>query len=506
MNGEERKFLDLDQVCEQILSDEDRAMFNEAIRCYSVGSHRAAVILAWCVTADCLRRRIDELALEGDGVAQQAQTELGAVEGQAVYEENLIAQAKKCDLFDDYEEKCLRFARDTRSKCAHPTGVVPAAETVRHILHGCSQIVLCREGYRGMSFIKSFLQTRLADRHLFPDANRIPDVCRNYYSRVPDRLKPQFAACSLDAFRQNKTAVWRENWLHFVREMLRDSDASQASRIVAKLQPFEAEDMQQYAVLVGIDGRADELWDEQVRNRARAHLRDALKLGIPDAFVFSSWANLCVYELDADDKALLEDRLAVIADLLSQHDGVLRAKRETVLDLLLTCIQNGLTREPSLRACTALLSSELCSVENGQTAELIEEFIKSDWTDEPVRAILQATNEWTDALLVSLLRKTEDYLLECTEQQPDDVLVLFEAASTLLKRNPTLLPSEFESGISKFAKREVSFEWSDKDSETWISFTGQIDLIRSRYGSELPLLLALQLDDPEEEEDSGEET
>ena len=64
MITEDRKFLDLDHVCDQIVSQDDRAMFNEAIRCYQIGSHRAAVILAWCVTADCLYRRIDELANE----------------------------------------------------------------------------------------------------------------------------------------------------------------------------------------------------------------------------------------------------------------------------------------------------------------------------------------------------------------------------------------------------------------------------------------------------------
>ena len=185
MITEDRKFLDLDHVCDQIVSQDDRAMFNEAIRCYQIGSHRAAVILAWCVTADCLYRRIDDLANEGDGVAQQARNDLRSVVGQACYEENLIVQAKKCELFDDYEEKCLRFARDTRSKCAHPTGVIPSAEAVRNIFHICSQTVLCRDGYRGMSFVRQFVQSKLDDRHLFTDKNRVQEACRYYFGMVP---------------------------------------------------------------------------------------------------------------------------------------------------------------------------------------------------------------------------------------------------------------------------------------------------------------------------------
>ena len=167
MITEDRKFLDLDHVCDEIISQDDRAMFSEAIRCYQIGSHRAAIILAWCVTADCLYRRIDELATEGDGGS--ALNDLKQHLGTAKYEEQLISQAKKCDLFDDYEEKCLRFARDTRSKCAHPTGVIPSAEAVRNILHICSQTVLCREGYRGISFVTQFVKIKLDDRHIFSE-------------------------------------------------------------------------------------------------------------------------------------------------------------------------------------------------------------------------------------------------------------------------------------------------------------------------------------------------
>lgn len=81
---EERRFLDLDHICDQIIDDSDRNMFNEAIRCYQIGSHRAAVILAWSVTADCLFRRIGDLAAENDGGAQAAKTALHAVENTAV--------------------------------------------------------------------------------------------------------------------------------------------------------------------------------------------------------------------------------------------------------------------------------------------------------------------------------------------------------------------------------------------------------------------------------------
>ena len=64
MFREAQKFLDLDMMGQAIVDEGDRSLFQEAVQCYQIGSHRAAVILTWCATADCLRRRIDDLALE----------------------------------------------------------------------------------------------------------------------------------------------------------------------------------------------------------------------------------------------------------------------------------------------------------------------------------------------------------------------------------------------------------------------------------------------------------
>ena len=111
MLREAQKFLDLDMMGQVIIDEGDRGLFHEAVQCYQIGSHRAAVILTWCATADCLRRRIYGLALEGDALAQQLRDDLRAIEGQSYYEEKLITAARKCELIDDYEERALRFAR-----------------------------------------------------------------------------------------------------------------------------------------------------------------------------------------------------------------------------------------------------------------------------------------------------------------------------------------------------------------------------------------------------------
>ena len=113
---EARKFLDLDMVAEQIRDAGDQAMFREAVQCYHIGSYRAAVILVWIATTNCLYRFLEHLHNEGDGVASQAFRTVNDHRDKSTYEETLVTQCRKCELLSDYEERCLKFIRDTRNK------------------------------------------------------------------------------------------------------------------------------------------------------------------------------------------------------------------------------------------------------------------------------------------------------------------------------------------------------------------------------------------------------
>lgn len=498
MFNEDRKFLDLDHLCDQIISQDDRAMFDEAIKCYQIGSHRAAVILAWCVTADCLYRRIDELANEGDGIAQQARAELTRFEGTASYEEKLISEAKKCELFDDYEQKCLRFVRDTRSKCAHPTGVIPSAEAVRNIFHICSQTVLCRDGYRGMSYIRHFVQTKLADRYLFNDKNRIEEACRYYFAKVPQRIQPQFAACSAEHVRSGVNTIWKNNALCFFRELITNSPDELALKIAQKFQPIESIDNTLYSVFVGIDPR-ETLWDEHTRTQAKAHLRDALKTGIVDSNVFYSFANLCVSsELETDDKDLFKDRFSIFAENISQHASLLDRRSLEIQSIIVESIKDDQYRQRIFRGMTWLVPGRLFMQESEEAEQFINELIESDWQEDDIRELFLISTDWSDLLKVHLLRKSERFLQECSEDFPDDIIQLFEVANSLLVSNPSILPNEFEVSLKRIVEKDQSVVWFEEEGTAYRSFIGQIDLIRTQHGAHLPILSALALPDIED--------
>lgn len=504
MITEDRKFLDLDHVCDQILSQDDRAMFNEAIRCYQIGSHRAAVILAWCVTADCLYRRIDELANEGDGVAQQARSDLQGVVGTACYEENLITQAKKCELFDDYEEKCLRFSRDTRSKCAHPTGVIPSAEAVRNIFHICSQTVLCREVYRGMSFVRQFVQSKLDDRHLFTDKNRAHEACRYYFGKVPERIRPQFAACSAEHIRNGVSVQWKQNALRFFKVLLSNSPDDLALKISQKFQPIEVTDRTLYSVFVGIDKR-ETLWDLHARSQAKAHLRDALKAGKIDSYEFDAYANLCTScEFEKEDKELFKERFSLIAEHLSRHSLLISHRRSDLLALILEAMKDSVHCYQILKGVQWLVEGDLFTQDSEEIEQFIDEIIESDWREESVSELFLRCADWSDILKVYLLKKTERFLEECSEDFPDDIVQLFDTANSLIASNPSILPSEFELAVKRIIDEEQHVAWFDEKGAAYRTFIGQIDLIRTQHGVHLPTLSALVLPEPEPE-DLGED-
>lgn len=509
MITEDRKFLDLDYVCDQILNQDDRSMFSEAVCCYQIGSHRAAVILAWCATADCLQRRINDLVSEGDGTAQEALKKLRRVKGKSSYEENLITQAKECELFDEYEEKGLRFARDMRSKCAHPTGAVPSAEAVRHVLHICSQTVLCREGYRGMFFIKNFMQTKIDDRHLFSNRNHVSEICKYYFDKVPERIRPQFAALFVEQVQNgsvwnNCNPYWKENAINFFRELISSSTPDLARKITQKFQSIESTDRLLFSVLVGLDP-IENIWDNLTRIQAKAHLRDSLSSGKVDEYIFQSYATLCsIVEFDEDDKELFKERFSPFSEYLSQHTLLQKNRRTELFSIINDAIKDNALKQQTMKGISWLVSAELFSQEADELDQFVEELIESDWREEALSELFIMSSGWSDSLKNSFLKYSEKFLSECSEDYPDDVLVIFDIANRLLSENPLLIPPQFESTVKRLIGGDIKIDWFEEKGVAWRNFIGQVDLIRSRHSTYLPVLLNLTLPDLDKVEDPDE--
>lgn len=482
MEAEDRKFLDLDHVCDEIANSADRAMFSEAIRCYQIGSHRAAVILAWSVTTECLSRRIEELATENDGAAQKSRSLLTHHIGKATYEETLITQAYDCSLIDEYEGKCLRFSRDIRSKCAHPTGVIPSAEAVRNIFHICSQTVLCREGYRGLSFVKSFIETSLSDTHIFSVDSKQSEICRYYMKKVPERLYPQFGDHAARHMRNCTTsAQWKSNTLVFFRHLLFDSDTSITTMISRKLNNISAVDQIFLAQLIGTDTRGN-AWDAMERSHAKITLRTLLKTGSTDENVFLSYATICAIDgLDANDLEVCKERLHFAAKRFAKHSLFVENQANEFLSILRTSLESQIDRNRGFGVLAEISSTPIFHSSPEDTDAIIDHLIASNWQEDGVAAFLGECNNWHTPLMISFLVKSEAYFLECSEDIPEDIFVPFEVVTALLRSAPNYLPREFEQTLSAIVNNDISISWARERGECYRAFLGQVNVLKTQY-------------------------
>ena len=490
------------------IRDRDRSLFLEAVQCYQIGSHRAAVILAWCATADCLKRRIDDLATEGDAQAQQSQADLGAVHGQACYEENLIACARKCELLDDFDEKSLRFARDTRSQCAHPTGVIPSAEAVRHILHVCTQNVLCRRGYRGASFIRDLVNVQFDDKHFLPNDNKVQEHCHTIVQKVPVRLWSQFARIAAQVRPGPPAEVWQKNAIAFFRVLIASADDAVATHIAAALQGFEAASPDFFALLVGIDRRVAQFWDAQKRAQARARLL-ALSAARITAESVHSWSMICAADgFEDGDKELLRQKWGSIGRHLAAETELLTKRKDDLLTLLQNSLLDEDKEEQAIVGLGHLLGGILFDEDSDALQVIVETIIERFARDARYRRLLNQFGDWTAALLSKLLALGELFLDECSDENPEDVAILLDAAKELARRSPASIPTGFDGLLNQVLGGELQPDWHSDESAAGTLFRGRLKLLLEQDGDAFPSVdrdLLPQSTGSESSEDSDDE-
>jgi hypothetical protein len=135
----------------------------------------------------------------------------------------------------------------------------------------------------------------------------------------------------------------------------------------------------------------------------------------------------------------------------------------------------------------------------------IEALIRGNWQDENISKTWQSANSWSVYLQTALLKKAEHYLFECSEDTPDDLLVVFEVVESLIKRAPNVLPDEFESTIKKIIDHDPKPSWFEERGKAFRAFIGQIKLLQTRHSSILTIIATLTLPDlPLETEDEEE--
>jgi len=484
---EEQKFLDLDLVAQQIPNVHDRSLFQEAVNCYYAGSHRAAAILAWYAAANCLKRRIFELRLDGDGEARDVAKDLtppNEGDSQTGEEVALLNGARKCELIDDFECKSLHYARDMRNKCAHPTGVVPSAEGIRHVLFICSQYVLNRMGYRGLAYIRDVVTVQFDDASFLANESMSEAHCKEIISRVPLRLWSQFIKIAVEE-RSSHSDIWRRNAWTFFHHLLLSADDAAVVDLAGSMQGFESTAPEFFASLVGLDARTARYWGSQKRAQIRNRLRVSSAVRIQPEDIHS-WATICAQDgLEEADIELLRTRFTIFARHIKSESDFLAARRSELVQMVA-----GLVREDSIPSMAAsgcihlfpsaafdrIDTSDAEKIDTWKTAisSIIADVVSKFTRDEKYRELIEKVREWNSTLLSQLLESASAYWAECSEDHPEDVLFLFQARDELQNRNPLAVPEEFFRTIRNIWEGTILSEWSTAKSESGRIFRSQV--------------------------------
>jgi hypothetical protein len=146
---------DLDELVLLCRTAEARRYIEEAVKCYSAGAFRSAIVAAWIAVAYDFIAKLRELDLAGDKKAKKTITEFEKIrsvndlKGALDFERTLLDVAK-----DDYEllslleHKDLQRLFEDRNRCAHPSmnsldeTYQPTAELARyHIRNAVSHFL-----------------------------------------------------------------------------------------------------------------------------------------------------------------------------------------------------------------------------------------------------------------------------------------------------------------------------------------------------------------------------
>jgi len=156
--------VDLTRYAKQILEDEDRPLFEDAVESANVDALRAAYVMIWLACAESLKRRFRE-AQKRDGAAGKIVGDIETKEKEhKSVDKFVLDKAKEYGFLSDPAHTVLNHVYEMRCLYGHPYEEAPSAEQVSHaaavvVEHVLSQPVKLRHGF-GNQLLTSLLGDR----------------------------------------------------------------------------------------------------------------------------------------------------------------------------------------------------------------------------------------------------------------------------------------------------------------------------------------------------------
>ncbi|MEU2915315.1 hypothetical protein ACFYM3_21545 [Streptomyces massasporeus] len=120
----------LEERIARVWHQEVRPLVDDAFRCHSTGTPRAAIVATWTAVCTDIIHKLYQLAEDGDGKAAEIVAKLnearGKLDGAAIkivedVEKKLLEDALDLELIDGIEHRQLLRLKEDRNLCAHPS-------------------------------------------------------------------------------------------------------------------------------------------------------------------------------------------------------------------------------------------------------------------------------------------------------------------------------------------------------------------------------------------------
>jgi hypothetical protein len=208
-----------------------------------------------------------------------------------------------------------------------------------------------------------------------------------------------------------------------------------------------------------------------------------------NAHEVASWANICASDgLEEPDRELVRSKLGSLARFLPE--GFVTTRKGEMLHLVAEMVETDATSDQAAVALRHLLGTTLGEDGGDETKRIVGQVIQRFRDDEKYRRLLGEVWGWRDGTIACLLEMSEDFLGECSEDNPEDLVFLFEAATELTERNSHFRTPNFPKAIVAALKGEIRPEWIGEDSEARSTLFGQAGLLITRFPTKFETLEA----------------
>ena len=189
--------VDLSKYAEDILTGEDRPLFDEAVRVARAGALRSAYLMVWLACAESLKRRFNEAKTRDDVAGRIAgEIEKREVDRRSV-DKYLLDEAQSYGFISDSGKTVLTHIYEKRCIFAHPYEEGPSEEQLMEAASAIVELLLSKPIKLRYGYGKQLLGSLLGDQSFLDDQEA---AVVKFAKSIPSRLDERVHTWLLDQY------------------------------------------------------------------------------------------------------------------------------------------------------------------------------------------------------------------------------------------------------------------------------------------------------------------